>query len=151
MNFLKSLFLCLMLGMGCVPVAVAQGTQQTPETTKNWSADVVQWLQGRWKGMGFQTDIESTWTIELNAYMEGGQVLIDYPSIPCGGVWKLKSADDCRAEFVEHITSGKNRCRDLGKLIITYIDANHVSYTYFATDGLTPVLNGYSTLVRTPM
>ncbi len=106
------------------------------------------WLGGKWIGMGLQIDSPQnpTWKIELNVDMKNKSCLIKYPTLECSGKWVLKSGDTRRAIFTEHITEGKNKCYDGGKLVLTKIDENHISYSFFYPDN--NILGAFSTLTK---
>ncbi len=62
------------------------------------------WLRGQWEGTGYQIDTNSTWTMSLK--VRGRSYLIEYPSLNCGGRWRLVSINANRARFRERITAG---------------------------------------------
>ncbi len=106
------------------------------------------WLDGSWIGKGYQLDAlnNSTWAIELEMDAKSGKYTVAYPSLECSGKWDLFEANDHRAVFKEIIEVGTNRCFNGGKLVITKVDKNHLSYTFFYPDD--NVMGAYSTLVR---
>ncbi|HEY0172401.1 MAG TPA: hypothetical protein VGB98_15370, partial [Pyrinomonadaceae bacterium] len=74
------------------------------------------WLRGGWAGTGYQTDTDNTWTMRLTA--KGRAFAVDYPSLECGGRWRLLSLNARRAVFRETITRGTDRCAQGGRVVI---------------------------------
>lgn len=105
------------------------------------------WIQGEWAGTGFQTDTPevSTWTISFYADLKNNAYSISYPSLNCSGEWKLITGDAQKALFKETITDGLEYCMDGGKIIITKVDENHISYSYFFPE---TELQAFSTLTK---
>ncbi|MCB0837155.1 MAG: hypothetical protein KDD99_10875, partial [Bacteroidetes bacterium] len=104
------------------------------------------WLRGTWQGTALQINpANHTWTIDFT-YSPGAEepYIINYPSIPCGGHWELVSHDYHRAVFKEHITDGIYLCANQGTVIITYVDEQHISFTYFLSGS--DKLDSYATL-----
>lgn len=91
------------------------------------------WLSGAWIGEGYQPGAlnQKTWTIKLNFNLSTNEILIEYPTFPCSGFWKLEKADNRQAVFIEYITEGKTLCQDAGKMVITKIDDTNISYAAF--------------------
>jgi hypothetical protein len=82
------------------------------------------WLHGSWEGTGYQTDDKSTWAMKVTAKrLKGGRraFLIDYPSLNCGGQWKLLSMNQSRARFREVLDHGQDQCSDKGLVTIERI------------------------------
>ncbi|MCK5536944.1 MAG: hypothetical protein KAI79_08965 [Bacteroidales bacterium] len=107
------------------------------------------WLDGKWVGVGFQPEASSNnaWDICLNYNYSSKSIKITYPSFPCGGHWKLQEADKNKAVFIEYITTGKTKCQSNGKVIVTKIDDNFISVSYFYP-GLADGVVSFSTLQR---
>ena len=79
------------------------------------------WLRGEWEGTGYQTDDNSTWAMKVTVKrLKGGRrvVSIDYPTLNCGGRWKLLSMDQNKARFRELLDRGQDRCTDKGLVTI---------------------------------
>ncbi len=78
------------------------------------------WLRGVWEGTGYQTDTNSTWAMQLTVTRENGRrvYLIDYPSLDCGGRWKLLSMNSNVARFREQITRGPDKCTQNGLVVL---------------------------------
>jgi len=95
------------------------------------------WMDGKWLGIGYQPSekVYYQWTISLDYNSSSGEFKIDYPTLYCGGHWTLKSANDHRAEFVEHIDTGKDKCNDLGRVVVTFVDEGIISVVYFTPGG----------------
>lgn len=75
------------------------------------------WLRGAWEGTGYQTDDNSTWLMKLTiTRRRGGRrtFAIDYPSLNCGGRWKLLSINGSKARFRELLDHGQDQCTDKG-------------------------------------
>lgn len=99
--------LCLILIL--VSGAVAQGKPKP-------------WLRGVWEGTGYQTDDGgSTWTMKLTVTRGKGRgrvFTIEYPSLACGGRWKLLSMNQSRARFREQLTHGQDKCANNGLVVL---------------------------------
>ncbi|MBA3768793.1 MAG: hypothetical protein H0W99_17790 [Acidobacteria bacterium] len=86
------------------------------------------WLKGKWEGKGFQIDTDETWTMRLRT--QGRKFLVEYPSLNCGGEWKLISINSRRAMFRERITLGLNECVDKGNVLIERLNGRQIAYRY---------------------
>lgn len=106
------------------------------------------WLAGEWVGQGFQTDAISnaTWEINLNVDMEKRKCKIKYPTLNCGGEWQLIKGNHYSATFKEVIIDGKDKCYNGGQLVITKVNENHLSYSFFYPDN--GELGAFSTLIK---
>lgn len=87
------------------------------------------WLNGTWEGTGYQIDTDTTWTMRLRA-RRGGKYLIEYPSLSCGGRWRLFSINSTRAVFRESITFGQNSCVNKGRVVIERLNGRQVAYRF---------------------
>ena len=79
------------------------------------------WLRGSWEGTGYQTDDQSTWLMKLTIRrIKGGRraFSIDYPSLGCGGRWRLLSMKQTNATFRELLDHGQDKCSDKGLVLI---------------------------------
>jgi len=103
------------------------------------------WLQGEWKGVGLQLDYPQSWTLELE--VENDQFSIRYPTLNCSGELKMNYNNRHRAEFVEVIWQGRDNCTNNNKIVLTYIDKYHISYSCFSPE--TGKLDASATLVNT--
>ncbi|HEX7315736.1 MAG TPA: hypothetical protein VF297_17595 [Pyrinomonadaceae bacterium] len=90
------------------------------------------WLTGTWQGRGYQTDSSSTWSMWFKASGDGYS--IEYPSLECGGEWRLISIDSSKAKFKEKITYGKSRCLDNGLVIIERLNGRQAVFLYYPED-----------------
>jgi hypothetical protein len=82
------------------------------------------WLRGAWEGTGYQTDDNTTWAMKVTARaLKVGRraFLIDYPSLNCGGRWKLLNMNQRRARFREVLDHGQDQCSDKGLVTIERI------------------------------
>ena len=82
-------------------------------------------LVGNWKGTMAQANIAQSYPIKLTIYpaaRAGNQVVakVDYPSLQCGGEWRLKNASGSTMVVDEVITYG--RCIDGQMQVSTYVD-----------------------------
>ncbi len=86
------------------------------------------WLKGIWEGTGYQIDDQSTWTMRLAA---GARVFsIEYPSLSCGGRWKLISIDAYRARFKEKLDHGQDQCVDNSNVVIQRLNKRQVVFLF---------------------
>ena len=86
------------------------------------------WLNGSWEGTGYQMDTDTTWTMSFRA--RGRRYTIEYPSLKCGGTWKLASVNSRRAIFRERITVGRESCVDRGVVTIEKLSGSQVAYRF---------------------
>lgn len=86
------------------------------------------WLQGVWEGTGYQTDSENTWTMKLS--IRRNRYLIEYPSLKCGGRWRLVSVSRNRAVFRERITQGVGECEPEGSYVVQRLNARQLGVWY---------------------
>lgn len=124
-----------------IAIAMLQISSTVTQSKENPS-----WLLGQWEGIGFQVDMtKSTWLMEVDFKKETTK--INYPSLNCSGYWILKKQEKDRLVFKENIQKGEDRCMDNGMLVITKVNKNHISFSYFNEHNQT--LGAYATLVRT--
>lgn len=86
------------------------------------------WLNGSWEGTGYQMDANTTWTMSFKA--RGKRYSIEYPSLNCGGTWRLISVNSRRAIFRERITVGRESCVDRGVVTIERLSGNQIAYRF---------------------
>ncbi len=86
------------------------------------------WLSGKWEGTGFQIDTDETWTMRFRT--QGKKYLIEYPSLNCGGEWKLISINSRRARFREKITAGLDECVGRGNVVIERLNGRQIAFRY---------------------
>lgn len=89
------------------------------------------WADGSWTGTGFQSNTNGTWSMNFYADSRDNYYMIEYPSLACGGQWVVLNVEFHKLEFVEGIRHGKDRCIDGGRIILSYVDDQHTSFTYF--------------------
>ena len=89
------------------------------------------WIRGVWDGTGYQIDDKSTWAMTLIA--RGRTFSINYPSLNCGGHWKLISIDASRARFREVLDHGQEKCADKGNVLIRRLNRNQIVFLYSYT------------------
>jgi hypothetical protein len=87
------------------------------------------WLNGTWEGTAYQMDTNETWTMKLNA--RRNRYTVDYPSLKCGGRWKLQSIDSWTATFREHLTFGRDECVDQGRVVIQRLGNGQIAYRFY--------------------
>lgn len=84
------------------------------------------WLRGEFYGTIQQFDINENWTMTLTIEDKRRDIFgrkiysfnIAYPSLNCGGNWKIIAQDDNKIEFREKLEYGNDVCIDSGKAII---------------------------------
>jgi hypothetical protein len=86
------------------------------------------WLRGEWAGMGYQTDSENTWSMRLT--VKGRSYTVEYPSLECGGTWRLVRLTSRRAVFRETITRGVERCNARGSFVVERLNSRQLGYWY---------------------
>ena len=86
------------------------------------------WLEGIWTGTGYQSNPKQTWTIKFTA--QNDTYRIDYPSIPCGGEWKVITLGKSTATFRERLTYGQTLCIDNGTVTIQKLNDTQVAFRF---------------------
>jgi hypothetical protein len=86
------------------------------------------WLQGEWVGTGLQIDDGNMWAMRLTANKK--RYVIEYPSLGCGGRWKLVSISGGRAIFRERITKWVEKCAPLGNVVIERLSRRQLAFWY---------------------
>ncbi|MBN1250587.1 MAG: hypothetical protein JXA16_00515 [Bacteroidales bacterium] len=104
------------------------------------------WLNGEWRGTGFQLNNSDSWSIHFIANTKKSVYEIKYSSLGCSGIWQLLSVNNHLAQFQETITEGISKCLSGGIIIITKVDNQHITFTYFTQSGK---LDSFSTLEKT--
>ncbi len=138
MNIMRAVIAILLLG------ALTISCGSTGGSAREFAPDT-EWIDGVWDGVGFQRDAGSTWTIRLTAKRSENSFKIEYPSLACGGEWRLVNFTSHSGKFIERIVFGRDKCVDNGIVVITLVDRDHVSFTHFYRSG---VMSAYSTLTR---
>lgn len=105
-----------------------------------------EWINGTWIGIGYQLDTKTSWQIKLTCNTRLQKFTIDYPTLSCNGNWKPTSMDAQTARFTEVITEGTSNCVNGGSVVITKIDKNYITYSYFAP--YSEELGAYATLIK---
>lgn len=119
-------------------------TSFRPDTREDLS-----WLNGNWAGVGFQPEAgNDTWTIKFFCNVDKEVFTIQYPSLNCQGFWKVLEKEKNRVVFQEQIAKGEHNCMLVGTVVITKVDDDHISYSFFETVDEKWVLNAFSTLTR---
>jgi hypothetical protein len=139
----KTRFFTMLITMSIVCTSL-NFTFPTYPKKQNIGDDFPTWMQGEWRGIGYQLNTGGTWSIHLKANKD--RVSIAYPSLECSGNWQVIKADKDRIELLETITDGTDKCVNKGKVVITKIDDNHITFTYFSP--YSGELEAFSTLVR---
>ena len=83
-----------------------------------------------WVGTAYQEDVNEAWKIELT--QENDSLFrVNYPSLHCKGLWKLKNADIFTLELEELISEGKSICIENSLVYLTIIkDTKLLSVVY---------------------
>lgn len=86
------------------------------------------WIDGVWEGTGYQIDDGSLWTMRFTA--RAGTFAIEYPSLKCGGIWRVVSLDHQMATFIERLSFGKTACTDDGNIVIERLSNRQLAFRY---------------------
>jgi len=86
------------------------------------------WIKGTWEGIGYQIDDQSTWTMRFVA--GGRRFSTEYPSLNCGGRWKLISINAYRARFKEKLDHGQDNCVDNSSVVIQRLNKRQVVFFF---------------------
>ena len=127
-------FACSLILIACISLSLSAQNKKTD------------WINGIWRGTGFQLNNSSSWAIRFEANAKVKLYKIDYGSLNCGGIWELVSIDENRAIFTEKIIDGLDKCLNGSSIIITYVNKNYLSYSCFAPGA--KKLDACSTLER---
>jgi len=68
------------------------------------------WLKGHWKGIGYQTDVDTTWMYRVSWFSGQGQPVVDYPLLKCSGHWAFRRREKDRLVFQEIVTQNPGYC-----------------------------------------
>ena len=90
-------------------------------------------LYGIWQGSGIQ-DNGNQWTIRIHAEKEF--VVIDYPSLTCGGVLKPQKTKNMSFVFKEQLRYGIKQCLNHGDVVLIKTAHNKLRYHWFGDNGL---------------
>ncbi len=97
-------------------------------TLTGFSQDKSSWIYGTWEGKGYQIDSDSLWTMRFR--IQNGKYVIEYPSLKCGGEWKLISINSKEARFRERINYGKDECTNNGLVVIQRLSNKQILFLY---------------------
>jgi len=86
------------------------------------------WLEGVWEGTAYQSNTKENWTLKLT--VKNRTYRIDYPSLSCGGEWKLIRMGKRTATFREKLTYGQSDCVDNVTITIQKLNRTQVAYWY---------------------
>jgi hypothetical protein len=107
----------------------------------------ITWLNGLWEGVGYQEGYPA-WTIEVDCNTKKERFLIRYPSLNCQGFWTVESTETNQVVFREKIAKGDHNCLLEGILVVTRIDDNYITYSFFEEIDGKRVLSSFSTLKK---
>ena len=62
----------------------------------------------------------------------GRRYKIEYPSLNCGGEWRLVSIDSRRARFREVLSHGLEACSNEGTVVVERLSATQVIFLYYS-------------------
>lgn len=71
-------------------------------------APAPKWLTGKWQGTGDQIDGQQ-WQVVLDA-TDLRNILINYPSLSCGGTWRVESKSSKEVVLRETLKYGIDKC-----------------------------------------
>jgi hypothetical protein len=66
----------------------------------------------------------------MNLTVQARSYSIDYPSLNCGGRWRLISLSAARARFREILDRGQEKCADHGNVILQRLNRKQILYLY---------------------
>lgn len=90
------------------------------------------WLDGTWVGMKYQANVDKAWKVELKCDTKKGSYQINYSDLNCKGYLEFIRMKGKNAIFIEKMNSGL--CLDDGYIIITFVNANLISFTCLRDD-----------------
>lgn len=99
----------------------------------SFSKDIFLNKKAKWSGLGYQENTNSSWKIELEKISKNSYK-INYPTIPCAGIWTVEKTEKNRIILKEVITENIDNCVPVNRVIITKIDNEHLSVSYFMVD-----------------
>jgi hypothetical protein len=105
----------------------ADGIKQAKPPARK-AAGTSGWLEGVWEGTAYQSNTRENWTLRLTATNQTYRV--DYPTLSCGGEWKLLRMDKRTARFREKLNYGQGKCVDNVTVIIQRLNRRQVAYWY---------------------
>ncbi len=90
------------------------------------------WLRGAWQGTAYQSDPGESWTMKLD--VSKGRYVVSYPSLKCGGDWRLVSMRRDVATFIETIQTGVKECESDGNVVIERVNEDQISFQWSQTN-----------------
>jgi len=85
-------------------------------------------LNGQWNGIGYQID-GSQWEVDLT--VKNRDITIDYPTLNCGGEWRIAKKMDEEVEFKELILYGINYCDQGVEVHVKKISKVEIEVNYY--------------------
>jgi hypothetical protein len=85
-------------------------------------------LEGVWEGTAYQSNTRENWTLRLTA--KDRTYRVDYPTLSCGGEWRLLRMGKRTATFREKLTYGQSECVDNVTVVIQKLNRRQVAYWY---------------------
>ncbi len=98
-----------------------------------------------WNGVGIQSS-SSEWPMEVT--FQGGDATVNYPSLGCTATWTRRMGDDNQIAFTETIMTGRGRCDDNGRVVISRRGTDQLSFGYSRSGSLRFIAR--AALVRGP-
>ena len=85
-------------------------------------------LNGTWTGVGDQID-GAKWDVVLT--VKNADINIDYPSLKCGGEWRLVKKPETTIEFKELILFGADKCDQGVEVHVKKISNDKLEVLYY--------------------
>lgn len=101
----------------------------------------------KWDGLCYQEDMDTHWILELNKVSKK-IFKVSYPTIPCAGTWTIEKKSKNRIILKEVITENVKSCVPVNKVILTKIDNNYYSVSYFTVTSNNIYAFGYIEKVK---
>jgi hypothetical protein len=97
-------------------------------TLTGFSQNKNSWIFGTYEGKGYQTDSDTNWTVGFK--IQGNKYVIEYPSLKCGGEWKLISINGKEARFRERINYGLEECTNNSLVVVQRLSNKQILLLY---------------------
>lgn len=93
----------------------------------------IKWLEGSWQGEGYQRNAitQRVWGVTMVYTSQDKKILIEYPSLGCGGIWVLKKVEKNRAIFMEQLNYSQDKCMNGCKIVVSFIDSNFINVAFY--------------------
>lgn len=91
----------------------------------------LQWLNGAWEGIGYQSNTDETWSVEMEFDVKDRQGRVNYPSLYCSGDWTFFKYKKGKVYLGEQIKKGLANCMEFVDVIVTPVDDWHIAVIYF--------------------